>query len=119
MATVQDSLAATSDEDTTDSISAVSRSSKEFEDEGLWEIGEDGTCHFSHDKVQSAAFDLIPSESRDSFRSHVGDVLTKKLDPQTLDGMLFEVVSLRNYSVPTSVEERKALAGLNLEAGLR
>ena len=119
MATVQDSLAATDDDDETDSISVVSSSSKEFEDEGLWEIGEDGSCHFSHDKVQSAAFDLIPSEERDSFRSHIGDVLTKKLDPQSLDGMLLEVVSLRNCSVPSTADERKALAGLNLKAGLR
>ena len=119
MATVQDSLAATDDDDETDSISAVSRSSKEFEDEGLWEIDGDGLCHFSHDKVQSAAFDLIPSEERDSFRSNIGDVLTKKLDPQSLDDMLLEVVSLRNCSVPSSVEEKKALAGLNLKAGLR
>ncbi|KAL9186731.1 hypothetical protein ACHAXT_005969 [Thalassiosira profunda] len=119
VATVQDSLAATDDDDETDSISTVSRSSKEFEDEGLWEIDDDGKCRFSHDKVQSAAFDLIPSEERDSFRSHIGDVLTKKLDPQSLDDMLLEVVSLRDCSVPSTADERKALAGLNLKAGLR
>ena len=105
--------------DEADALSAVSLSAHEFEGEGLWERDSEEICHFSHDKVQSAAIELIPPDRRNSFRSHIGEALAKKLDPQLLDDMLLEVVSLRNCSVPTSVEEQKALAGLNLEAGLR
>jgi predicted ATPase len=76
---------------------------------------------YTYSQIQSAALKLIPPEKQDSFRGEIGNVLNKQLDPEELDKSIFEVVTLRNYAVATisSEEERKELATMNLEAGLK
>ena len=68
---------------------------------------------------QAAAFELIPSEKRNSFRGEIGEALMKHLDPASLEDVLFEAVSLRNCAIPDPEEERHTLALMNLEAGLK
>ncbi|KAL7537929.1 hypothetical protein ACHAXR_012069 [Thalassiosira sp. AJA248-18] len=95
---------------------------EELEDDGLWEEERDspGRRRFSHDQIQSAAFELIPSETRDSFRGQIGDILMQKLAPEDLEGHLFEVVSLRNCDkASTAGQDRQELASMNLRAGLK
>jgi len=91
--------------------------------EGLWEkdLDED-IISFSHDKIQSAAIQLISNESdvRDKFRGDIGNYMFQTLDEVDIEENLFVVVSLRNCGRPTlSKGDRKALAHMNLQAGLR
>ena len=74
-----------------------------------------------HSQIQSAALKLIPPEKQDDFRGTIGNILNKQLDPEDLDKCFFEVVSLRNHAVATisSEEERKELATMNLQAGMK
>jgi len=105
-----------------DSISVLDSSIlSELEDEGLWEkeAKNADVRVFGHDKIQSAAFELIPFDRRDSFRGKIGSLLMEKLDEEVLEGLLFEVVSLRNCSMGNIAdeEERTELAKMNLRAG--
>ena len=107
-----------------DSISVLDSSIlSELEDEGLWEkeAKNADVRVFGHDKIQSAAFELIPFDRRDSFRGKIGSLLMEKLDEEVLEGLLFEVVSLRNCSMGniTDEEERLELAKMNLRAGVK
>ena len=107
-----------------DSISVLDSSIlSELEDEGLWEreSKNEDVRVFGHDKIQSAAFELIPFDRRDSFRGRIGSLLMENLDREVLEGLLFEVVSLRNCSMGsiTDEEERIELAKMNLRAGMK
>jgi len=107
-----------------DSISVLDSSIlSELEDEGLWERESKNADVrvFGHDKIQSAAFELIPFDRRDSFRGKIGSLLMEKLDEEVLEGLLFEVVSLRNCSMGniTDEDERTELAKMNLRAGMK
>ena len=93
---------------------------REFEEDGLLEIGLDGTCSFAHDQIQSAANELIPEDRRDSFRGELGQTLLNNLDAALLEQYLFDVVSLCNCSSDSlSVLERKGLGWMNLRAGMK
>eukprot|EP00985_Skeletonema_marinoi_P021865 scaffold13649_cov66-Skeletonema_marinoi.AAC.1 len=72
-----------------DDFSCVS-SVEEFEGEGLFEV-DDEECRFMHDEIQSAAFELICPEQRDSFRGRIGNILLRSLPPEELEASLFEV----------------------------
>lgn len=113
--------ASVDDEHSIDSSSIVETVNM-FEDEGLWERDEADldTYRFAHDQIQSSAFELIPSERRDSLKGDIGGVLMDKLDPDTFDRCLFEIVSLRNCAASSLSEaERIDLADLNLRAGIK
>lgn len=109
------------DDDDAPSTSILSCSSQELESEGLWEKKSDDLWQFGHDKIQSAAFELIPAEKRDSFRGRIGHILLEKLDKETLEINLFEVVSLCNCAIGnlSGEEKQKELANLNLRAGMK
>lgn len=104
-------------------VSTLNSSVHEFEEEGLLEKEseeEDDVWNFVHDRVQSAAIQLIPLDKQDNFRGEIGSVLMEQLDPDVLDDSLFAVVSLCNYSIDdldTKVK-RKELAAMNLKAGV-
>ena len=115
----------TEDDDEDDNTtSSLGSSLHELQGEGLWEVeSEDADiCHFGHDKIQTAAFELIPISKRDTFRGKIGSILFEKLDDDALEANLFEVVSLLNCAMNTlsdDKEERKKLAKLNLRAGMK
>jgi len=115
----------TEDDDEDDNTtSSLGSSLHELQGEGLWEVeSEDADiCHFGHDKIQTAAFELIPISRRDTFRGKIGSILLEKLDDDALEANLFEVVSLLNCAMNTlsdDKEERKKLAKLNLRAGMK
>jgi len=113
-----------SDDDTTQEAEyAYGDSINELEDEGILEkeAKNADVRVFGHDKIQSAAFELIPLSKRDTFRGKIGNVLLEKLDPDKLESSLFEVVSLRNCSMGniTDEDERTELAKMNLRAGMK
>ena len=92
---------------------------EEFEEEGLCEV-DDEECHFMHDQIQSAAFELINPEQRDSFRARIGNILLLTLSPKELEASLFEVVGLLNCAASNITdEERDELAEMNLKAGVK
>eukprot|EP00984_Skeletonema_dohrnii_P024049 scaffold13158_cov133-Skeletonema_dohrnii-CCMP3373.AAC.1 len=103
------------------SVSSFASSIKEFEEEGLVEMESNETGRFVHNQVQSAAFELISPEQRNSFRAKIGSTLLNTLSPDELETNLFEVVGLLNCAASetdTGVE-RDRLAKLNLRAGTK
>ena len=112
------------DDEDDNTTSTLGSSLHELQGEGLWEVdsGDSDVCHFGHDKIQTAAFELIPLSKRDTFRRKIGNILLEKLDDDALEANLFEVVSLQNCAMNTlsdDKEERKELAKLNLRAGMK
>ncbi|KAK1740394.1 putative AAA ATPase [Skeletonema marinoi] len=103
------------------SDSSYASSVEEFEGEGLCEVDNE-ECRFMHDQIQSAAFELISPEQRDSFRGRIGSVLLRSLSTEELEASLFEVVGLLNCAASNSNvtdEERHELARMNLKAGIK
>lgn len=106
-------------EEDLDASLRVSHVVNELENEGLWER-DNNTIRFAHDQIQLSAFQLIPEEERDSFMGRIGNIFMTCLEPQEMRHAIFEVVSLCNCaSLPKSQEDRKKLATLNLQAGLK
>eukprot|EP00984_Skeletonema_dohrnii_P006052 scaffold2140_cov74-Skeletonema_dohrnii-CCMP3373.AAC.2 len=98
---------------------AYASSIEEFEGEGLCEV-DDEECQFMHDQIQSAAFELISPDQRDTFRGKIGSILLQSLSPAELEASLFEVVGLLNCAASNITdEERDELAEMNLKAGIK
>ncbi|MCG6921744.1 MAG: AAA family ATPase [Acidobacteria bacterium] len=77
------------------------------------------TLRFLHDRVQQAAYSLIPPEEQPATHLRIGRLLLESTpDPHE---SVFEVVSQLNKGIEliTSPEEKVLLAGLNLQAGQR
>ncbi|WP_246641427.1 trifunctional serine/threonine-protein kinase/ATP-binding protein/sensor histidine kinase [Paraburkholderia edwinii] len=80
-----------------------------------------GAYRFAHDRVQEAAYLLIPEASRPAAHLQIGRMLAAHTPPARLDDAIFEIVNQLNLGAPliTSGEEREHVAGLNLRAGKR
>ena len=76
---------------------------------------------FVHDRVQEAAYALIPEKSRAEAHLRIGRLLAAHTPPEKRDEAIFEIVNQLNRGAPliTSREEREQLAELNLAAGKR
>eukprot|EP00984_Skeletonema_dohrnii_P004020 scaffold1378_cov149-Skeletonema_dohrnii-CCMP3373.AAC.5 len=108
---------ACTDQDGSDS--SYASSIEEFEGKGLCEVDNE-ECRFMHDQIQSAAFELISPEQRDSFRGRIGSILLQTLPPEELEASLFEVVGLLNCAASNVTDdERVELARMNLKAGIK
>jgi predicted ATPase len=81
----------------------------------------DGSYRFLHDRVQEAAYSLIPQELRAEAHLHIGFLLATHTAPAKREEAIFEVVNQLNRGshLITSVEERERVADLNLIAGRR
>jgi len=82
----------------------------------------DGEAYaFVHDRVQEAAYSLIPVGSRAATHRRIGGALLAALDPEALEERIFDVVGQLNRAslLAESRDERERLAALNLRAGLR
>ena len=103
------------------STSILNISAQELESEGLWEQKCGDLWQFGHDKIQAAAYDLIPDEKKDLFRGKIGLILLDKLKETALESNLFEIVSLCNCAMSSISGEgkRRVLANLNLRAGMK
>ena len=96
--------------------------------EHLWEAVRAGLVYraetsyrFLHDRVQEAAYSLIPKEKRAHTHLRIGRLLAEHTPPEQRDEAIFEIVNQlnRGLHLVTSTEEREWAAGLNLVAAKR
>jgi serine/threonine protein kinase len=80
-----------------------------------------GAYRFVHDRVQEAAYSLIPEEKRGELHLRIGRLLAASTAPELVDDHVFDIVSQLNRGAMliTSAEERERLAEFNLMAGKR
>ena len=76
---------------------------------------------FLHDRVQEAAYSLIPAEARAGFHLHIARLLAANTESAELEERVFEIVNQFNRAANllTSADERIQVAQLNLIAGKR
>ncbi|MBE9031412.1 AAA family ATPase [filamentous cyanobacterium LEGE 11480] len=76
------------------------------------------TYRFLHDRVQQAAYALIPTAEKQATHLQIGQLLLQRLSPQELDNRLFDVVNSLNLGANRleTVAAKCELAELNLWA---
>lgn len=76
---------------------------------------------FSHDRVQQAAYSLIPEEQKKSTHLQIGQLLLKNISLEERSEKVFELVNHLNLATEliTQQSERDELAHLNLVAGCK
>jgi PAS domain S-box-containing protein len=109
-------------------LSIVRGTSAEEVHSNLWEalrlgyiVRLDGSYKFVHDRVQEAAYSLIPEELRAEVHLQIGRLLTARTPPERREEAIFEIVNQlnRGAALISSRDEREQLAELNLMAGKR
>jgi len=109
-------------------LRAVYQDSSEAMHGQLWEavrtglvFRSDDSYAFLHDRVQEAAYSLIPQELRAEAHLRIGRQLLAHTPPDKRDETVFEIANQLNRGVVliTSQDERDQLAQLNLTAGVR
>ncbi|CAE6714781.1 Adaptive-response sensory-kinase SasA [Paraburkholderia nemoris] len=81
----------------------------------------EGSYKFIHDRIQEAAYSLIPEAMRAEVHLRIGRLLVARTPAGKREEAIFEIVSQLNRGAPliTRQEERDQLAELNLIAGKR
>ncbi len=79
------------------------------------------TYRFLHDRIQEAAYALIPEGARPAAHLAIGRRLTAGTPPEAIAERVFEIVGQLNRGADliTAAEEREQVAELNLLAGQR
>jgi PAS domain S-box-containing protein len=87
---------------------------------GLISRAED-SYRFLHDRVQEAAYSLIPEELRAETHLRIGRLFAAQTPPEKREERIFEIVNQLNRATHliTSAEERERVAEFNLVAGRR
>jgi PAS domain S-box-containing protein len=109
-------------------LSIVLGTSSEQVEAALWEAVRqelverlDGSYRFIHDRVQEAAYSLIPQASRAADHLRIGRLLAARTPPDQREEAIFEIVNQlnRGATLITAPDERAQLAEFNLIAGKR
>jgi predicted ATPase/GAF domain-containing protein/tRNA A-37 threonylcarbamoyl transferase component Bud32 len=84
-------------------------------------VRSERSYRFVHDRVQEAAYSLIPESSRAATHLQVGRLLWSHVAPEKREEAVFEIVNQlnRGAALITSRDEREQLAELNLFAAKR
>ena len=84
-------------------------------------LRSESSYHFLHDRVQEAAYSLIPKEQRPAAHLRIGRLLAKNSASGLRGEAIFEIVNQLNRGLPliTSAQERERVAGLDLIAAER
>jgi PAS domain S-box-containing protein len=82
---------------------------------------QDNAYRFIHDRVQEAAYSLIPATSRDADHLRIGRLLVAHTPPEEQEEAIFEIVNQLNRGAMLikGQEEREQLAAFDLIAGRR
>ncbi|MEA2655837.1 MAG: hypothetical protein QOI23_1202, partial [Chloroflexota bacterium] len=92
----------------------------------LWEavhaglvLQQEGAYKFLHDRIQQAAYSLIPEERRSDVHLRIGRVLLAGMTADDLDEHLFDVANLLNRGAGRLVDrdEKMQVATIDLRAG--
>jgi PAS domain S-box-containing protein len=109
-------------------LEMVSQQSNEQMHGQLWDAMKAGlifrteqSYKFLHDRVQEAAYSLIPQERRAEIHLRVGRLLASHIPPAKKEERIFEIVNQlnRGATLVTFAAERVQIAELNLIAGRR
>jgi PAS domain S-box-containing protein len=109
-------------------LTLVQGKSEEEIHTALWEatraglvLHRDGSYAFLHDRVQEAAYALIPESERAAEHLRIGRVLMSRTPPDDIEEKIFEIVNQldRGTALISSQAERERVAELNLIAGKR
>jgi predicted ATPase len=112
----------------TTTLSIIDGTSEEQVHSDLWEAVLQGfiarqksAYKFIHDRIQEAAYSLIPEHSRAETHLRAGRLLWAHVTPGRREESIFEIVNQlnRGAALITSQDERERLAELNLVAGKR
>ena len=96
--------------------------------EALWEavragllLRSDGEYAFLHDRIQEAAYALIPAAERAETHLGIGRLLATQTTSEALEEHVFDIVNQfdRGAALIATQEERDHVASLNLMAGRR
>jgi PAS domain S-box-containing protein len=94
----------------------------------LWEavraglvLRRDEAYAFPHDRVQEAAYSLIPEAARPERHLRIGRILSSSLPPEQVAERIFDIVTQlnRGAALVDAPEERERIAELDLRAGER
>jgi diguanylate cyclase (GGDEF)-like protein len=80
-----------------------------------------GLYRFHHDRIQEAAYTLIPPEEKERFHYHIARQLLEMTPADELPVKIFYITDQFNHarSLVVSGEEKRLVAGLNLKAGIK
>jgi PAS domain S-box-containing protein len=107
-------------------LATVGGTTKEAMDAVLWEAVHAGlvahqgsTYKFLHDRIQQAAYSLIPDERRADAHLHIGRVLLASMTADELAEHLFDIANQFNRGAERLVDrdEKARLATIDLRAG--
>jgi PAS domain S-box-containing protein len=84
-------------------------------------INEEITYKFQHDRIQQAAYSLIPGENRKSIHYNIGKYILLNTQQQDIESNLFDIVGHLNQGIELILDESEKieLAELNLRAGIK
>jgi PAS domain S-box-containing protein len=109
-------------------LSTVYQDSMEEMHDDIWEavrtgfvFRSEGAYKFLHDRVQEAAYSLIPEGERAATHLRIGRRLASRTSPAETEEAIFEIVNQLNRGAHliVSTEEREQVAELNFIAGRR
>ena len=109
-------------------LSLVHGESEEEIHAALWEavraglvLRLDSAYTFLHDRVQEAAYALIPESERSAVHLRIGRLFAARTAAEEIDEKIFEIINQldRGLALIDSLEERERVAELNLMAGKR
>jgi PAS domain S-box-containing protein len=107
-------------------LSQVHRTTEEAMHAALWEavhaglvFREDSAYKFLHDRIQQAAYTLIPEDRRAEVHLHTGRVLLASMTADQLTEHLFDVADQFNRGATRLIDrdEKAQVATINLRAG--
>jgi predicted ATPase/signal transduction histidine kinase len=112
----------------TSTLSLVHGQAEDAIHTALWEavragllLRSDDTYTFLHDRIQEAAYALIPAAERAMAHLRIGRLLAAQTTPEKLEEGIFDIVNQfdRGAALITTEQEREQVARLNLVAGKR